>query len=516
LSEHGFSGPNGATVALDANGDVVFTPNANFNGAACFSYQVRDPSGALSPGVTAVIPVAPVNDNPVAADDQFSTYAGSQMLIQASQLLGNDSDADGDALAVGGAANAQHGTVSYANGVVQFNPDVGYVGQASFQYETTDGQGGSAWGTAYVDVLQPNLAPTLTQAWILSAAAYDLSPFVRYVYSVELDMASPTGALLSYQVIGADGSPSAMQTSNHFIENYWLEQSMTDPAPPLLPFTVRVTDQDGNWTDVAIGGEAAPLTGDFLPASVLSTHVAPIVLDLDGDGAQFDQIAQSAVHFDLNGDGKQEHLAWASRHDGTLVFDANGDHVVNGPQEFAFTQYKAGAQTDLEGLRAFDTNHNGKLDAGDVDWKRFGVWQDADGDGVSTAKEFKTLDQLGIASIALQSDAQLHRVGSDVTVMGQTTVTHTDGSTSMAADASLMALAEPPAPPAPTVCGFTQAELMQQALVFAQWSAVPLVQTEPLGFVPSSAYSMTEDASLFDQLIAQHHSAVREPAPSVA
>ena len=54
----------GGSVALDANGDVVFTPDADFNGAASFDYTVSDGNGG-SDTATASVAVSAVNDAPV-------------------------------------------------------------------------------------------------------------------------------------------------------------------------------------------------------------------------------------------------------------------------------------------------------------------------------------------------------------------------------------------------------------------------------------------------------------------
>ena len=510
------SAANG-TVSLDTNGDVVFTPTAGFSGKASFSYQVRDPGGELSPAVTAVIPVGtvgPVNHNPVAVDDQFITYAGSQMLIQPSELLGNDADPDGDALTISSVANPQHGTATYVNGVLQFSPDSGYVGLASFQYQVIDDHGGSSWGTAAVDVRQPNVVPTVDQAWISGVNIQKDRTGVQYTYhyTVELDMISPSGSLMSYQQVDALGNAvGGIQAANQFSVTF-VEDDSGAVRAALPSFQVRVTDQNGNWTIVSIAEDSNPHLNDALGTAVLSTHVAPIVLDLNGDGAQFDQIAQSAVHFDLDGDGKEEYVAWADHHDGVLVFDANADRTVNGIEEFSFAQYQPGARTDLEGLRAFDSNQDGRLDAGDDRWSAFGVWQDVNGDGCSEASEFRTLDELDIAALALQSNGQYRRVGSDVSVMGEAVVTHTDGRTSIAADASFMATAAPGAaagesPGAPaeltvpessplrawdhgaTPFGAWEAEIARRAHRFidlANWS--PETDAPPVTFVPSAGY----------------------------
>ncbi len=54
----------GGTVALDIDGNVVFTPTGDFNGTASFAYVVQDADGNLSAPATASFEVTPVNDAP--------------------------------------------------------------------------------------------------------------------------------------------------------------------------------------------------------------------------------------------------------------------------------------------------------------------------------------------------------------------------------------------------------------------------------------------------------------------
>ena len=55
------------TVALNPDGTLSFTPNADFNGPVSFDYTVSD--GTTPVSATVDITVTPVNDVPVAADD---------------------------------------------------------------------------------------------------------------------------------------------------------------------------------------------------------------------------------------------------------------------------------------------------------------------------------------------------------------------------------------------------------------------------------------------------------------
>ncbi|RJF93455.1 beta strand repeat-containing protein [Sphingomonas cavernae] len=169
-------------------------------------------------------------------------------------------------------------------------------------------------------------------------------------------------------------------------------------------------------------------------SSLIGSTVTPVVLDLDGDGVEL--VDRSAgVTFDYDVDGVREATAWAGSDDGILALDRNGDGVVNNGAEIVFG---GNGLTDLQGLAAnFDSNGDGILDASDIGFSKFGVWQDANGNGVSEAGEFRSLGDMGIASLKLTSDGKAYSAANDdVVVHGETVFTRTDGSTGVAGDVS--------------------------------------------------------------------------------
>ena len=111
-------------------------------------------------------------------------------------------------------------------------------------------------------------------------------------------------------------------------------------------------------------------------------------------------------------------MAWAAADDGFLAYDKDGDGAISAHDELSFISYVENAATDLEGLRHFDTDGDGQLDPDDADWDMFRVWRDLDQDGESDPGELLSLDQAGILSIALTSDAVNRRVAGS-TVYGE-------------------------------------------------------------------------------------------------
>ncbi len=147
----------GGTVAL-VDGAVVFTPNANFNGDAGFSYTIVDETGASSQA-SVLVGVEAVNDGPVGVAETFTMSEDGVLELTVADLLQNDSDVDGDVLEITSVTALSGGAVELVDGVVTFTPDANYNGAASFSYELADGQGGADTITNTVDIDAVNDAP---------------------------------------------------------------------------------------------------------------------------------------------------------------------------------------------------------------------------------------------------------------------------------------------------------------------------------------------------------------------
>ncbi len=133
------SGVANGTLLLNPDGSFTYTPSANFSGSDSFEYLVTDPDGE-SATATAVITVSDVNAPPVAADDLVVDVDRSA--TTAVDVLGNDSDQDGDELAVVAwdATSEQGGEVDcgIAN-VCRYTPPEDHLGPDTFSYSVGDG-----------------------------------------------------------------------------------------------------------------------------------------------------------------------------------------------------------------------------------------------------------------------------------------------------------------------------------------------------------------------------------------
>ncbi|MEO5338682.1 MAG: Ig-like domain-containing protein, partial [Magnetospirillum sp. WYHS-4] len=185
-SSHVDNGGNASGLTLDhtqVNGQILYTPTANYNGTDSFTYTVSNNANPPSFGTATVnLTVASVNDGPVAKAD-YATTAGDTAKATFS-LLGNDTDVDGDTLAFTSVAGTNVTTVGQVitlasgatlkietGGSVTFDPNgkyghlrAGQTAQESFIYVVNDGHGGTSTATAVVTVTGTNAMPAAVAA----------------------------------------------------------------------------------------------------------------------------------------------------------------------------------------------------------------------------------------------------------------------------------------------------------------------------------------------------------------
>ena len=115
-----------------------YIPNADYNGADGFSYRICDSTERCAVAVV-TIEVTPVNDPPQAEPDLVASPVATEIVID---VLSNDEDVDGDALAV-----VAHDTLTAGGGAVEcsatcrFVPPVPWLSEETFEYTIADAAG---------------------------------------------------------------------------------------------------------------------------------------------------------------------------------------------------------------------------------------------------------------------------------------------------------------------------------------------------------------------------------------
>ena len=149
------------TAAVRISGvEVGITPTAGTTSPVVLSYAVTD--GHAATGATITVDVLPPpNQVPVAGPDAAQMYSGGQLRLDP---RGNDSDADGEVLAVVSAVlSSGLGTVAIEGQELVIGAAAGYLGPLVVTYVVSDPRGGQAQSTVTVDVIRaPNQPPVAT------------------------------------------------------------------------------------------------------------------------------------------------------------------------------------------------------------------------------------------------------------------------------------------------------------------------------------------------------------------
>ncbi|MDI1298136.1 cadherin-like domain-containing protein [Methylotenera sp.] len=319
---------NGA-VSLD-NGNVTFTPMANYNGPASFTYTVSDGKGGAT-SATVNLSISPVNDRPDAVDDHLVAITSGNVTIDPSTLLANDKDVDGDKLIITSVQSATHGTVALVNEQVVFTPDAGYSGPATFTYTVTDGKGGcghlsSDTATVCLTIPNVNVAPDAVND---AMDGNEDTPFVFLAYTLldndtdanhdHLTVVSVQGAV-NGAVVMVNGEATFTPDANYFGPASFT-YTISDGNGGLDTATVNLNICAVNDAPTAVNDGVFNTLQDtkisFIPASLLANDS-----DVDADVVQGVSI-QDAVN------GKVEYI------NGIVVFTPNAGFA--GAASFTYT-----------------------------------------------------------------------------------------------------------------------------------------------------------------------------------
>ncbi len=395
--------PNTPSIpdALNAMlGNIAYTPPSSANPTSVTVLATPLPPTMSPPSVASAVAPTPPDLQPFAVGPWTfygaSSFGGASGYRNGGGGGGSNGDQGGPSSSGGGygGSNAGGGSSAYGGGR-------GSGGSSAGPGSPTGGSSGGSSSGAFGG---PDEGDRARAAQSLGAGAFGSAPNGRFgsPYSDSVGATGPSGYL---------GGPG---------------RSPSGPSPSGTPRGWDGTPNGGNgrWGSPASDAEGAtgPDDGSDAPSS-------PVLLDLSGNGLNINTLDSSSQFVNLNGDGYQHRMAWAGNGTGVLVFDADGDGKISNSKEFEFTQWDPTATGDLEALKdVFDTNGNGKLDAGDAQWSKFKVM---------VGGQLVSLDSLGITSIDLTPKGSGQSFSDGSAITGTTTYTKSDGSTGAVGDAVL-------------------------------------------------------------------------------
>ncbi|MEP5154213.1 Ig-like domain-containing protein [Planktotalea sp.] len=301
LSVLSASAPNG-TVTINGDGTLNYDPTPGFTGVDTITYEISDGLGGTDTSTVTVTVSAPANTAPTANDD--TATATSEVLLEDIDVLGNDTDPDGDPLDVT-AATAANGTVTInADGTLNYISDAGFVGEDTITYTIDDNISGTDTADVIVTVAAPaNTAPTAND---------DTATATSEVLLEDIDVlgndTDPDGDPLDVTAaVAANGTVTinADGTLNYVSDAGFVGE---DTITYTIDDNISGTDTADVIVTVAAPGNTAPTANDdtaVATSEVLLEDIDVLGNDTDPDGDPLDVTAAVAANgtVTINADG---------------------------------------------------------------------------------------------------------------------------------------------------------------------------------------------------------------------
>jgi len=317
------------SVTLTPTGDVVFTPNKDYQGTASFQYTVTDSSQASSSAVVEL----KVSSGLIANPDNFTVPKNAESTLAANSLLSNDSAINPtDKLSIIAASQPTNGGTSISSlGDVVFIPQRGFVGKTEFQYTLQDNNGNQSVAKVTLDVVD---RPPVAQADTFAEPANTASITLKVAELLSNDSDPDGDAIKLTAVSNLSNGKVSLDAANGLI-NFVPDATVTHTGG-VASFNYTLVDDTGSSAQGVVNFTFAPNQAPVVSLSSTSTLTyklgdAAINLDTaarvsDVDTAIFNQGALNiSLRNPLSGDSLEVHnLAGITAIDptgGVLVFN---------------------------------------------------------------------------------------------------------------------------------------------------------------------------------------------------
>lgn len=313
---------HGNVHLVNEQGDIAYTPQANFNGQEEFAYLVQDSQGATSIGKI-VVTVLAVNDPPEAGEDPIHLNNLLPVVLSTDQLIKNDFDVEGDKLQITSVLNSVNGEVDFKQEEITFTPSINFT-QGGFDYVVSDGEKTDTGhvSLAFENITTPSLFPIAEEDILVTHTAAPIHILPIQLLRNDLDPEH----LTIIQVQEARHGQVNLDDQGNVIFTPDAQFTQTETGG----FMYQVSDGKGHtdlaWVTINLGNSPPQAYEDFftIPENT-PLVIAPLTLLSNDQDVEGDPLSIISV---INGAN------------GTVAFDQQG-HIVFTPSE-EFVKYGFG------------------------------------------------------------------------------------------------------------------------------------------------------------------------------
>ncbi|MCC6595427.1 MAG: tandem-95 repeat protein [Rhodanobacteraceae bacterium] len=268
-------GTPGHGSALIVGNAVVYTPDPGYSGAESFTYTISDGRGGSASASVGVNVSAQANRAPIARNDNAATQVAQPVTIA---VLANDTDPDGDDLAVVAVGTPANGSTAISGGSVVYTPAAGYIGSDSFSYMVSDGHGGDASATVTIQV-----QPSANTPPVAAADSMAIAPGATVTINALVNDYDADGDPLTITWLGIPSRGVASIAGNSIVYTAATTALGTDT------FSYRISDGRGGSAsaritiNIATMANQAPVAIDDTATTPAGTTVTVAVLNNDSD-----------------------------------------------------------------------------------------------------------------------------------------------------------------------------------------------------------------------------------------
>jgi hypothetical protein len=267
--------PASGSVAMQSNGNFIYTPDINVNGVFSFIYQAC--ANGFCSNATVILNIAPTYDFPVAVTDEINTLINNAVT---GSIAFNDSEPDGDPLIYSIVSSTTNGVFTLsASGAYSYTPNTGYLGNDLAVYRVCDNSNLCDTAVVNISVTNTSTPPVAVNSNVNGNEDASLNIQLNSLFSDQ------EGGSMDYAIV------QGPQHGNIIINNGGL--AIYSPQPNYYgadAFTWKVCDSGGlcdtaqvNITIVAVND--APMN-QVLNVSISEDQVGQILLvanDFEGD-----------------------------------------------------------------------------------------------------------------------------------------------------------------------------------------------------------------------------------------